>query len=224
MIARNYDERYEEFVNPERTKKQVDFLQEHLGFSSSILDVACGNGRHSVELTKRNYAVIGLDIAEGMILAAKERTSSLGIPFVVGDMVHLPFEDSSFDAAICMWNSLLEVPGAANRKAAIKEMNRVVKHGPIIIDLPNPYWAEISRRKLDREFEFPQGEKGDYWFEEKVGDKGFRVFMHYFSFEEAKDSLDEANLKVKKIYGDYSVDSDFLKTNSEKYIIVAEKG
>ncbi len=225
LIADLYDKRYEESVNPSRTKKQVDFIEEHLAPRSSVLDVACGNGRHSVELSKRNFNVTGLDTAKGMILAAQKKASALRIPFVVGDMVNLPFRSLTFDAAICMWNSLQDILGAVKRKTAVQEMCRVLKQaGTVIIDLPNPYWAEKSRKQLEEKFRWPRGEDGDYCFEERVGNGKFRVFLHYFTHREVEDALDEADLRLIERYGDYSVGPKFLPSESEKCIIVAEQG
>jgi len=225
LIADSYDKRYVNFVNPSRTEKQVVFIKEHLAPCSIILDVACGNGRHSIELAKRNFSVTGLDIAKGMILLARRKACVFRIPFVVGDMVHLPFRSSTFDAAICMWNSLQDVLGVAQRKIAVQEMSRVVKQGgTVLIDLPNPYWAQKSRKHLEEKFRWPGGEDRDYCFEERVGNERFRVFLHYFSHQEIEDALVAADLRVIERYGDYSLDAKFLSNESEKCIIVAEKG
>ena len=48
----------------EDTKKQVDFLVEKLELrgGEKILDLACGFGRHSLELARRGFQVTGVDI------------------------------------------------------------------------------------------------------------------------------------------------------------------
>lgn len=47
----------------EDTTRQVDFLVKTLGLSGGerILDLACGFGRHSLELARRGFSVIGVD-------------------------------------------------------------------------------------------------------------------------------------------------------------------
>ena len=48
----------------EDTKKQVDFLIEKLKLCGDerVLDLACGFGRHSLELAGRGFDVTGIDI------------------------------------------------------------------------------------------------------------------------------------------------------------------
>ena len=48
----------------EDTKKEVDFLIDQLKLQGNekILDLACGYGRHSLELVRRGYDVTGVDI------------------------------------------------------------------------------------------------------------------------------------------------------------------
>ncbi|MBT4816155.1 MAG: class I SAM-dependent methyltransferase, partial [Lentisphaerae bacterium] len=47
----------------ESTCSQVDFLVDELKLSGSerVLDLACGFGRHSLELARRGYSVTGVD-------------------------------------------------------------------------------------------------------------------------------------------------------------------
>ena len=53
----------------EDTKRQVDFLVEKLELKGGerILDLACGFGRHSLELARRGYEVTGVDITPAYV-------------------------------------------------------------------------------------------------------------------------------------------------------------
>ena len=95
-------------VSDEQTKDEADFLVKTLECASGsrLLDVPCGNGRHSLELAKRGYRMTGLDISEQFIEEARASSSAIGaqIELVLGDMRHVEGE-AKFDGAFCMGNS-----------------------------------------------------------------------------------------------------------------------
>ncbi|PYS08451.1 MAG: methyltransferase, partial [Acidobacteria bacterium] len=45
-------------ITPQETEQDVNFLETELGLvkGSRVLDIPCGNGRHSLEFAKRGYA------------------------------------------------------------------------------------------------------------------------------------------------------------------------
>ncbi len=84
---------------------EVDFVLEELKLkpSSHILDVGCGTGRHSVELARRGFRVIGIDISSGMLVEAKEAAQKVGVTvtWIRADATKFK-SDTKFDAAICL--------------------------------------------------------------------------------------------------------------------------
>lgn len=58
----------------ENTMKEVDFILEalHLQGRERILDLACGFGRHALELARRGYAVVGVDYTAAYIADARQ--------------------------------------------------------------------------------------------------------------------------------------------------------
>ncbi|MBN1350471.1 methyltransferase domain-containing protein [candidate division KSB1 bacterium] len=79
---------------------QIDFLVRHTNLQRNDLcfDLGCGAGRHSIELARRGYRVIGLDLSSPLLRLAqkKAKTAGMTIQLVRGDMRHLPFR-CSFD-------------------------------------------------------------------------------------------------------------------------------
>ena len=94
-------------IPPEQTRAEADFLQKVLQTqeSSHILDVPCGNGRHSIELAKRGLRVTGVDISEEFIEEATAAGKSLAATFLQIEMRSLPWE-GEFDGAFCFGNSM----------------------------------------------------------------------------------------------------------------------
>lgn len=89
--AVKYD--YEPFV--QGTIGECDFIEKEIGYGKAtrILDIGCGTGRHSIELTRRGYTVVGVDSSESQLKRAKEKASGqkLQIDFQKHDARDLPF-------------------------------------------------------------------------------------------------------------------------------------
>ncbi len=87
----------------EQTGQQVDFIIKALGLSGGerILDLACGYGRHSLELARRGYAVIGVDITEIYIDDATKSAKEEGLnaAFLCADIRELAFQEE-FNAVL----------------------------------------------------------------------------------------------------------------------------
>lgn len=64
-----------------------------------VLDVGCGDGRHTRAAAARACRVIGVDYDVSEVKLARERSPSAS--FVAADAGHLPFRDGVFDAVIC---------------------------------------------------------------------------------------------------------------------------
>jgi len=87
--------------------KEVDFIIEkcNLKEGMSVLDVGCGNGRHSIELAKRGFNVVGVDYSDTLVNKAKIKSTSIGldIEFVLDDCRYLKF-DKKFDVILCLYD------------------------------------------------------------------------------------------------------------------------
>ncbi|MCP4631391.1 MAG: class I SAM-dependent methyltransferase [candidate division Zixibacteria bacterium] len=96
---------YMKNVFVKNTIAEVDFIIKELQLApnSSILDVGCGTGRHSIELAKRGYMVTGIDISEGMLNEAEKTAQNEGVEvnFIRSNAVEFKI-DSLLDNAICL--------------------------------------------------------------------------------------------------------------------------
>jgi len=72
-----------------------------------ILDIACGEGTFAVEMAKRGFRVVGVDISKEMLKFAKEKAKNenVNVEFIYGDMRSLDFNEE-FDLATCWYDSL----------------------------------------------------------------------------------------------------------------------
>lgn len=85
------------------TAQEVDFIVEVLGLEAGmrVLDVGCGPGRHSLELARRGFEVVGLDISATFIDLANADAAATTATFVCGDARNMSFQ-AEFDAAISL--------------------------------------------------------------------------------------------------------------------------
>ncbi len=79
----------------EFTKCEVNIIEQILRLKKEykILDLCCGYGRHSIELTKKGYNVIGIDSSKDLLDMAKEEAKSQGlnIEFIQADIRNLSY-------------------------------------------------------------------------------------------------------------------------------------
>ena len=89
----------------EDTNRQVDFLIEKLQLKGDekILDLACGFGRHSLELARRGFDVTGVDITPDYVNYANEQAKkeNLNARFICSDIRDVSFENE-FDVVLNM--------------------------------------------------------------------------------------------------------------------------
>ncbi len=104
-LFENYAKRYDKECFVQGTLGECDFIEQELNYNKNmrIIDVGCGTGRHSIELSKRGYRITGIDLSESQLTRAKEKAKlcNLKIDFQKLDARKLPFK-GEFDAAIML--------------------------------------------------------------------------------------------------------------------------
>jgi 2-polyprenyl-3-methyl-5-hydroxy-6-metoxy-1,4-benzoquinol methylase len=94
-LFENYGIKYDNESYVQGTIGECDFIEKEIEYdkSAQILDIGCGTGRHSIELAKRGYTVVGIDLSESQLKRAKEKASEqkLQIVFQKHDARNLPF-------------------------------------------------------------------------------------------------------------------------------------
>jgi SAM-dependent methyltransferase len=101
--ATAFDGATAEMAWTERTEAEVNraltMLRPEGG--ERILDLACGTGRHSLELVRRGFSVVGSEISAELVAIAREEASAQGLEatFLEGDLRDLDFE-AEFDIVL----------------------------------------------------------------------------------------------------------------------------
>lgn len=104
-LFENYGMKYDNESFTHGTHGECDFIEKEIGYDRKvkILDIACGTGRHAIELTKRGYTVVGIDLSESQLQRAKEKAAAqnLHLVFEKHDARNLPFVHE-FDLALML--------------------------------------------------------------------------------------------------------------------------
>jgi ubiquinone/menaquinone biosynthesis C-methylase UbiE len=84
---------------------ECDFIENEMGHDrgAKILDIGCGTGRHSLELARRGYEVVGIDLSESQLRRAREKAAAqnVRVDFRRHDARDLPFS-GEFDLAVML--------------------------------------------------------------------------------------------------------------------------
>jgi dTDP-3-amino-3,4,6-trideoxy-alpha-D-glucopyranose N,N-dimethyltransferase len=97
---------------------------------STLLDVACGTGRHLQAFAETVAEVEGLDLAPGMLELAKTRLPE--VPLRHGDMRSFDL-GRTFDVVTCLFSAIGHVRDASDLDAAIQHMAAHVEPGGVLL-------------------------------------------------------------------------------------------
>lgn len=106
--------------------------------STSVLDVACGNGEGTNVLGKILGApkIAGVDLVPELIEYGKENFGNSRVSFSAANALQLPFSDQSFDGLVC--SHAIEHFNESDQKQLLRELRRVLKdNGMLVIATPD---------------------------------------------------------------------------------------
>lgn len=123
------------------TSQEIDYFSKLLNLQPQhhILDLCCGQGRHTLEMIRRGFNhVDGLDRSRFLIQTArkKARKEKLTSRFREGDARKLPYTTDNYDIVMIMGNSFGYFETVQDDLLVLKEVFRVLKPwGRLLIDL-----------------------------------------------------------------------------------------
>lgn len=103
-------------------------LREHVGPAPlRLLELACGTGRHALELERLGHEVLATDYSPDMLATARRRGQECAsrVEFRQADMRTIDLEGRRFDAAVCLFDAIGYV---ATNDAIIQVFQSVARH------------------------------------------------------------------------------------------------
>jgi SAM-dependent methyltransferase len=221
-------------MTPALTLADVDFLEKTFDVKpgSRLLDVPCGNGRHSIELARRGYRITGIDLSEEFLAAARVE---LDADWRSGDMRALQLERSTFDGAFCFGNSFgyLDHAGVESFLAALAEALKpaaklVIETGmtaeSILPTIVQKRWHRFGDLMILSENRYDPWESClhiDYTFVRGSTIETRPTASYVFTSAELRRMLDAAGFDTLSLYG--GMTGEAYQLGSPRLVIIAQR-
>lgn len=224
----------------EGTLRQVAFVVDALQLENGarVLDLACGYGRHSVELARRGYDVTGLDLSAYHIDLARKVADDAGVrvAWINDDMRNMPVSPP-FDAVISVFTSFGYLESDDEDARVVGRIAEALRPGGrFFIDTNN---AVRTLRAFEKSSVTRQDD-GTLLIEERAYDplvgrfdatwtrvspegdwKQHEIHPRAYTPEELRRMIGSAGMRVVAAYGDF--EGAPLEMDARRAILVAEK-
>ncbi len=220
---------------PQEIDRVVSLLELHPG--KLILDMCCGVGRHSLELTRRGYKVTGVDRTGSYLDTARQAAEAEGleIEFLLGDIREF-CRPESFEVVLSMFTSFgyFEDP-AEDKKAARNLCESLKPGGQLLIEMMGKEilarifqerdWHEmedgtlvLEERKVTRDWSWMENR----WIALKGNQRQEHHFAHRpYSATELTTLLLDCGFKTAQAYG--GIDGSLYDHQAKRLAVVARK-
>jgi SAM-dependent methyltransferase len=210
----------------------IDYL--HPLPHARMLDVACGKGRHSIQLAQKGFWVTGIDLSEDSIAEANQSAQE-NLQFFQHDM-RLPFWMNYFDYAFNFFTSFGYFRTRREHDNAIRTIAQSMKPGgTLVMDYLNVHYAEDHLvHQLEKEIDGV-----NYyitkWFDEThfykkivVEDEALDAPLEYtekvakFSLGDFTEMFAYQGLQLQEVFGDYAF-GHYDVRKSPRMVMMARK-
>lgn len=212
----------------------IDNLLEYLKPrpNDSILDLACGNGRHSIYLAKKGFEVVGIDLSQKSIDQARHFETD-NLSFYTHDMRNL-FRVNYFDYVFNFFTSLGYFEKEHDNVRALQTAYTALKqNGVLVIDFLNKQWVldhlvtEQTKLLKGIEFQLKKSYQNGFIIKDiriKDGDtqKHFREKVQMLTLDDFRRLLTTVGFSIESIFGSYQLEP-YNEKESNRLIIVARK-
>jgi SAM-dependent methyltransferase len=208
----------------------ISFLNMPSG--SSVIDLACGKGRHSVFLNKAGFEVVGVDLSANSIQYAKQFENQ-NLHFDVADLRTFK-TNQLFDYGFNLFTSFAYFKSDQENQQVLNSFNACLKEdGILLLDFFNAEkikkmqsYSEtktidgitfylhkiIDDKKVTKRIEF-NAEGKEYYYQEEVQLLTLTDFETLFS---------QTGFSILNVFGNYNLEPYQAET-SDRLIFVAQK-
>jgi ubiquinone/menaquinone biosynthesis C-methylase UbiE len=153
-IAPYYDAIYAWKDYGKETELLLDRLERHAPHAKTLLDVACGTGRH-LELLAGEFEIEGVDASSSMLAVARQRLGD--VPLHKGDMRDFDL-GRRFDVVTCLFGSIALLKSLDEARAAVRNFVAHTDPGGAVVIEPWVAHEIFEDTRVDASVQkFPEG-------------------------------------------------------------------
>jgi SAM-dependent methyltransferase len=144
-----------DYYYPDRTDEVCFWAGQAERYGRRVLDLMCGTAEVSLELARRGYRVLAVDLSPAMLAVAGQRLAAAAdyparsLSLVQGEACTLPIAGAAFDFALVGGNGSFSHLGKGRALASLREIHRLLRPGGGLgLELMNPHLLkEIDPRR-----------------------------------------------------------------------------
>jgi len=217
--------------------KSIDLILTNITLknNATILDAACGAGRHSILLSKMGFKVFAFDLSKNLLNIAKNNSAknNINLNLFCSDLRNLAL-NSSFDLILNMFTSFGYFKTDEENYSFFKTAESILKNnGYLILDYFNKFYVEstlvkYSEKNIDgkifNEHRYIENNRVHKDIIIDHVDKQYSFFesVRLYSKSEIVKNLNSFGLSEYKTFGNYSGEP-FNEKTSERLIIIFKK-
>jgi SAM-dependent methyltransferase len=213
---------------------------------AKVLDLACGNGRHSLLIARKGYNVTGIDLSNYLISKAKEKLNGEysscrnRLSFEIGDMRYIAHKNE-FELVVNLFTSFGYFEKHSDNMKVIKSISSALKqNGWFLFDFLNrdyllkhlvPFNVKREDKNIIVQIRNISGgfvEKNIFILKNNAVPGSYPALNSYkekirlYSLKDFREMFSANGLKTVKVFGNYD-GSKFVKSKSGRLILLAQK-
>ena len=218
-------------------EKLIDLIAKNMNLEpkSSVLDMACGAGRHAIAFAKMGFNVTAVDLSQRLLSEAKKNAfnAEVNIDFVLSDIMDYKVS-KKFDLAVNLFTSIGYFEDDEENYAVLKKANNMLNEGGyFILDYFNKDF--LMRNLIPTSILSVNGLKiiqnrsieGKRVVKKIIIEKNglieeFYESVRLYSYDEMWNIINETGFTVIKIFGDFN-GNEYEKETSPRLIFFAKK-
>lgn len=195
---------------------QVDAVERYISLEprSRVLDLSCGDGRQTLELSRRGHRVLGIDSREGPLAAARAsaRQERLNVHFLHTDIRQIAYR-GEFDVVVNLQAALGYLPNDRDHLRVLEGTRKGLKSGGrLLLDMLNKEWL-MRHLRSSADFDLETGRL--------AAGEGAAASLRVYTLTEVKSLLDRAGLAFLKVWGGYEAEP--YGVDSPRMVVLAQR-